>query len=93
MENAAKQNLDKGNGSDYNPKNTTKGPESNLEKLSHITGKNIGAMASDFVHSASDYATTSRDFVKENPSKGVAIAAATGAVVGSLLTLALRRRP
>ncbi len=35
---------------------------------------------------------TSRDYIEENPGKSVAIAAAAGLVVGSLLTLALRRR-
>jgi len=72
---------------------TSKNTESNLEKLSHSTGKNIGEMASDLADSASKYATTSREFIVENPIKGVAIAAASGAVAGSLLTLALRRRP
>lgn len=60
--------------------------------MSYDAGKKIGAMASDFTNKTSDYVKTSRDYVKENPATGVAIAAAAGVVAGSLLTMALRRR-
>jgi ElaB/YqjD/DUF883 family membrane-anchored ribosome-binding protein len=60
--------------------------------MSHNAGKKIGEMTSNFAHSSSEYVKSGRDFVVHNPAKGVAIAAATGAVVGSLITLAMRRR-
>lgn len=60
--------------------------------MSYDAGKKIGAMASDFTNKTSDYVKTSRDYVKENPTAGVAIAAAAGVVAGSLLTMALRSR-
>ncbi len=77
--------------------------DNQLSKFSNDAGKKIGTMASDFADSASsyvaDFADTAsnriamgRNYVKENPATGIAIAAATGLVVGSLLTIALRRK-
>lgn len=57
-----------------------------LEDISHTVGERAGEMASQ----VGDYYKTSTKYVKENPVKGVAIAAATGVVVGSLLTMAFR---
>ena len=40
----------------------------------------------------SGYVTTGREYLEENPTKSVAIAAAAGLVAGCLLTWAVRRR-
>lgn len=66
--------------------------EKNLEKASHEAGQKAGMMASKFADTATDYVSRSQTYVKANPTKGVAIAAAAGLVAGSLLTMALRRR-
>ncbi len=66
--------------------------EKNLEKVSHEAGQKAGMMASKFADSATDYVTRSETYVKANPAKGVAIAAAAGLFAGSILTMALRKR-
>lgn len=73
-------------------KNSLQNVEDQLEKMSRIAGAKAGALASDVKESANQYYTTGRDYVKENPAKGAAIAVLAGAVAGSLLTLALRKR-
>lgn len=62
-----------------------------IDSISHDAGVRIGEMASGFVRSASDAAKTSGAYVRENPLKGVAYAAAAGVAAGSLLTLLIRR--
>lgn len=92
MANATNEVMNRAEGASHEFKKVIGGTENNLEKISHDAGKKVGAMASDFVASTSEYARTGRDYVKENPAKGVALAAAVGVVAGSLLTIALRRR-
>ncbi len=62
-----------------------------LEKMAYDSGEKIGAAASNFATIAMDSVASSRDYVKENPYKGVAIAMATGMVVGSFLSSYRRR--
>ena len=59
---------------------------SSMEKVSHNVGTKLGAVAGDVSERAADYIKTTRGYVKENPIQSVAIAAATGLVLGSLLT-------
>ncbi len=92
MANPTAETMNKANGATHEFKNKVLGAEESLEKMSHNVGERIGAMASDVAHASSDYVRTGRDYVKENPAKGLAIAAATGLVVGSLLTMVLRQR-
>ncbi|MDH4468952.1 MAG: hypothetical protein QE271_12915 [Bacteriovoracaceae bacterium] len=61
-----------------------------LESMSHNAGKKIGAMANDVVSMASDQMNSGRAYVRENPATGIAIAAAAGAVAGSLITMIMR---
>jgi ElaB/YqjD/DUF883 family membrane-anchored ribosome-binding protein len=72
----------------------TKAPmdESALESVAHTAGRRLGAMASDFATGANNYARSGRDYVKANPVKGIALAAAAGALAGSLFSLTLRKR-
>lgn len=65
---------------------------SSFEKMSHDAGEKIGMVASNFADSASNYMKTGREYVKENPAKGVAMAVAAGAVAGGILAMILRRR-
>lgn len=69
---------------------SAQGLEDQFSKISRDAGKKIGTFASDVVNSTSRYVNTSRDYVAENPVKGIAIAAAAGAVVGSILTMTMR---
>ncbi len=61
-----------------------------LEKKAMIAKNKVGAMASDLADTTTELYSSGRDYVKENPVKGMAIAAAVGAVAGSILTFALR---
>lgn len=63
-----------------------------LENRAHQVGEKLGNAVSNFANTSTNYLKSGRAYVADNPSKGVAIAAATGLVVGSLLTIALRRR-
>ena len=67
-------------------------PKIEIEKLAHDAGRKIGNMANHISSSASEYAGSSRQYIHEHPIKSVATAAAVGVVVGSILTLTLRRR-
>ncbi len=62
-----------------------------LEKITRDAGERAGEAVSHFASSAKQYYDGSREYVKSNPVKGVAIAAAAGLVTGGLLSLALRR--
>ncbi len=63
-----------------------------LEKMSREAGEKAGRVASNITDSASGYMKASRDFVKENPVKGVAIAAAAGALAGGIAAAVTRRK-
>lgn len=62
-----------------------------LSKMIYDSGEKVGNMASDLVSSAKETIAESKDYVKENPYKGVAFAAAAGLVTGSLLSSLFRR--
>lgn len=79
-----------GAATDYKAKSHSVGQD--IEHLAQTTGERVGAMASDFANTAADSMKSSRQYVRENPVKGVAIAAAVGLVAGSLLTIAARGR-
>jgi ElaB/YqjD/DUF883 family membrane-anchored ribosome-binding protein len=66
--------------------------EVSIKEFSHQTGKRLGTMTNNFTHSANEYVKSGREYVAENPAKGVAMAAATGAVVGSIITWAMSKR-
>ena len=82
----------KANSQSHDYKNKNIDPESSLEKFSHNAGKKLGDMTSNIANSTTEYVKHGREYVTENPVKGVAIAAVAGAMVGSLLTLSMRRR-
>ena len=82
----------KANGQAREFKNKVATQEDHLEQLTHSAGERIGAMAADIASTTSEYAKTSREYVRDNPAKTVAIAAIAGVFAGSLLTFAMRRR-
>lgn len=82
----------KANGSATDFKSKVMNGEHQLEKMAKGAGERVGAMASDFANTTADSMKLGREYVKENPVKGVAIAAATGLVVGSLLTMIMGSR-
>lgn len=63
-----------------------------IENMVHRVGEKAGELTSSITQTASDTFENSREYVKANPIKGVAIAAAAGLAVGSLLTLMLSRK-
>jgi ElaB/YqjD/DUF883 family membrane-anchored ribosome-binding protein len=64
---------------------------SSIEKFTHDVGSKIGGLAHDVSDKADDYVVTTRQYVKEHPIQSVAIAAATGVALGSLITLMTRK--
>jgi|GEM_PF-1728268 len=63
-----------------------------LRHLAKSAGERVGMIVSDFKKGTTKTMNSGREYVKENPIKGVAIAAATGLLAGSLLTVAMRSR-
>lgn len=63
-----------------------------IEDMVHTAGEKAGEFTSNIAERASDTLETGRAYVKANPIKGVAIAAAAGLAVGSLLTMAFSSR-
>lgn len=63
-----------------------------LETMVNRAGEKAGELTTSFSQKASDTIENSREYVKANPIKGVAIAAAAGLAVGSLLTILFSRK-
>lgn len=89
MSNFSTDTSSKANGATHEPKNTLN-VEARMENIAATTGERLGQMAANFTGTTNEYVNTGRDYVKENPVKGVAIAAGLGAIVGGILMLALR---
>ena len=81
----------KGNGATTDFKAKMHGAENQIEKMAMNAGEKVGAYASSIADTSANTLRSSREFVKENPVKGVAYAAAAGLVLGGLLTMAFRR--
>lgn len=90
MPNLPSEIANKANGATTDFKNKILNSEHQLEKLAHSAGEKAGAMVSSFSKSTSESIQSGREYVKENPAKSIAIAAAAGLVTGSLLTLLMR---
>ncbi len=84
--------LSKANGIAHDLEAKIKNGEQKIEKLSAEAGEKVGVVAADLANSTAQYVQSSREYVQENPIKGIAIAAAAGLVAGSLLTMALRKK-
>ena len=62
------------------------------DKMSHNAGEKVGSMASRFASSTADTMKSSKEYVKNNPMKGAAFAAALGLVTGGFLAILMRNR-
>ncbi len=60
------------------------------EASSEVSGQ-VGEWATQIRDVSSEYIEEGRKFVRENPAQGAGIAAAVGAVIGCLATLAFSR--
>lgn len=91
MANLTNENSSKSNSAskDFLSKIASSG--NHLDKLAHSAGEKAGSMTAELVNSATTTVKSGREYVQENPIKGVAIAAAAGVVAGSLLTMIMRR--
>lgn len=92
MANANTDTTNKTTGANSEYKNRVLNGEHPIEKMAQNAGERVGAAATDFAKTAADSMKSSREYVIDNPVKGVAYAAAAGLVAGSLLTMVLRRR-
>lgn len=72
--------------------NTVRPFDEQIDDASIVAGRKVGQFASDLSHTTSDYVKNGRAYVRGNPIAGVSIAATAGLMVGSLMTMALRRR-
>lgn len=65
---------------------------SNIGALAETVGEKAGSYAAQTMHQARDFYKSSRNYVEQNPEKGIAMAAAVGVIFGGLLTMTLMRR-
>lgn len=80
MANLTSETLSKANGIVHDTQNHIENAESKLRQISYGIDR-LGAKIKN------------PNYVEEHPAKGLVIAAAVGMVAGSLMTMALRRRP
>lgn len=66
--------------------------EEQAEKFGLDAAKRVESFASSSFDMARDYAKSGRDYVKSNPAKGIAIAAAAGLVTGGLIAMIMRKK-
>jgi ElaB/YqjD/DUF883 family membrane-anchored ribosome-binding protein len=72
---------------------------SELNKLSEEAGKRVGEVAAQVKDVAEEYMASGREYVergqtyvKNNPERSIAIALGVGAVLGGLITFAMRKK-
>ena len=63
-----------------------------IEKFAHNAGNTIGKSAGNITAKAGEYVQVTRNYTEKHPLQSIAIAAAAGAAVGSLLTMLTRRK-
>lgn len=86
------ETMSKANSSAADFKNKVMSSDVSLGKISHSAGEKIGEMASGLANTTREYVENGREYVKENPAKSIAIAAAAGAAAGSLITYLMQKR-
>ncbi|MBC7467258.1 MAG: hypothetical protein H7256_14805 [Bdellovibrio sp.] len=92
MSNMTKESLDHAGPAHSDFKGKFNSFESKVESLAHDGEKRIADSAKKLMKESSSYVESSRQFVKENPVKCLAIAAAIGATAGSLGAILLRKK-
>ena len=86
------ENSKTANGADHQFINSPQVSMGDVEKLTHDVGERLGAIGSKISDSSAEYLKSGRDYVKENPVKGLAYAASAGAIFGAIMTLLMRRK-
>ena len=90
--NLAKEVANKLNGPSRSIQHAAESVTERLEKFSHVAGERVGELASSVSEGAVEYVESSRSYIRKNPIKATAIAAATGLAAGFLLTMITRRK-
>lgn len=88
MSTFSKENETRINGSSYKPSdhNSSFSPSSDLSKQVQNFGSDIGKQVGKAKDMATDYIATTRTYVEKHPLQSMAMAAATGVVLGSLFS-------
>lgn len=92
MDNLKTDTSSKINGATSEFRNKIKDNDHQLEKFVTRTGETVSAVASDVTSRTADTIRSSKEYVKENPVKGVALATAAGLMLGSFLTRMMRSK-
>lgn len=92
MSNITNEKINKVNGAANSFLNKLPTSPDQLENMVHKAGEKAGELTSNFAETATSTFESGRSYVKENPVKGIAIAAAAGIAAGSLLTMMFRGR-
>lgn len=92
MSNMTKESLDHAGPalSDFNGKFNS--AESKIEAFAHEGEKRIADSAKKIMKESSSYVESSRQYVKANPVKSLAVAAAVGLTVGGIGAYILRKK-
>ena len=94
MNNQTKDPDIKGNGMLHTPSNDKNSSMSqSFDKLSQRVSHDVGSLVGDMSAKSSSYIKSTREYVEENPIQSVALAAAAGIALGSIITMASRRSP
>jgi ElaB/YqjD/DUF883 family membrane-anchored ribosome-binding protein len=86
------ESFSKSNGAAMDYKSKPLNHDDSSDKAFRGLDKQIESMTAKTASTVMDYVDTSRDYIKQNPIKGVAIAASAGLLLGGLLTLVRRGR-
>lgn len=92
MENLSSENARPASSISHDPKNKLSAAQSKMMSAAHRVEEKIADEASHVVERASHYLSASRQYVKENPAKSVAVAAVSGLALGGLISAILRKR-
>jgi ElaB/YqjD/DUF883 family membrane-anchored ribosome-binding protein len=65
--------------------------EKSIGRILHNAGEKVEDVATKIVNSTTKTLRNSREYIEENPGKGVAIAVSVGFITGSLLTAFMSR--
>lgn len=92
MKPTAREHLDGANRAGHSLSRSIERGEDQIEEMSLLAGQKIGELGAKIAESTTGYVEGGAQFVKANPGKSIAYATVVGALVGSLLTIAARRK-
>lgn len=73
-------------------KHSSQSSDRRIDGLTREVGERLGELSTSIRDTASEYMNQGKEYVAENPLKGVAMAAAAGALIGSAVSFLIRRR-